>query len=219
MTIEKILKASKVQPFIKMIEEHLKEHNGKIIFKIPKISRLDIDGEFSEFNMTIKCYLDLSSNYWIGVLAHEYAHFLQCTKESQFWTNFQNEAASIDNLNDIFKNKKHKFKINKPKRHRLINHIVKMELDCDKMAIKLINKWKLPVDKKEYITKANIVLYKYLYWAEYGIWPSITDKNTNKTTDWRELKLTKLMTEDKYESIDDIPRKLFYIFHKKKLLF
>lgn len=214
MTVEKILKNSNVQSFIKMIEDHLKQHKGKIIFKIPTVGYQDIDGEFSEFNMTIKCYLDSSSNYWIGVLAHEYAHFLQCIKGNQLWINFQNEVSSIDDLNDIFKNKRRKFKINKPKRYKLIHHIIKMELDCDKAAIRLINKWKLPVDKKEYIAKANIVLYKYLYWAEYGIWPSITDKNTNKTTDWRELKLNRLMLEDKYSSVDDIPRKLFYIFQE-----
>jgi hypothetical protein len=212
MTVEKILKSSNVQPFIKMIEDHLKKHKGKIIFKIPNIARHDTDGEFSEFNMTITCYLDTSSNYWMGVLAHEYGHFLQCINESEYWINFQYAVASIDNLNVIFKNKKQKIKLTKQKRLKLIENIIKMELDSDRTAIKLINKWKLPVDKKEYISKANIVLFKYLYWGEYGIWPNITDKKTNKITDWRDLKLGRLMKEDKYKSVEDIPRKLFYIF-------
>jgi hypothetical protein len=213
MTVEKILKScSGAEPFIKMVTNHLKQHNGKIIFRMPPISSREIDGEFSEFNMTIKCYLDCSSNYWVGVLAHEYAHFLQCISESELWTNFQNEVASITNIDAIFKNKSSKLKINKSKRLRLTSDIIKMELDCDKSALKLINKWKLPVDKKEYVCKANIVLYKYLYWGEYGIWPSITDKNTNKTTDWRLFKFNSLMNEEKYKSVENIPRKLFYIF-------
>ena len=212
MTLEKLLKNPMVQPFIKMIEDHLKKHGGKIIFKNPGVGERDLDGEFSEFSMTIKCYLDSSSNYWMGVLAHEYAHFLQCVNESEYWINFQDEVSTIRDLDVIFKNRKQKLKISKVKRAQLIYHIIRMELDCDKMAIKLINKWKLPVDKKEYACKANIVLYKYLYWAEYGFWPSITCKKTNKVTDWRELKLNRLMSEDKYKSVEDIPKKLFYIF-------
>jgi hypothetical protein len=214
MILEKLLKNPAAEPFIKMVEDHLKKHGGKVIFKNPGPVERDSDGEFSEFTMTIKCYLDSSSNYWMGVLAHEYAHFLQCINESDFWTNFQNEVSAIDNLDVIFKNKKQKLKLSKAKRISLINHIIRMELDCDKMAIKLINKWKLPVDKKEYVVKANIVLYKYLYWAEYGFWPSITCKKTNNPTDWRELKLNRLMSEEKYRSVDDIPRKLFYIFQE-----
>ena len=87
-----------------------------------------------------------------------------------------------------------------------------MELDCDKRAIKLINKYKLPVDKKEYRSKANIILYKYLYWSEYGIWPSMINKQTGKIQDWNTLKISKLMGEDKYQSYKDIPLKLRYLF-------
>lgn len=211
MTIEKILKNSGAEEFVRMIKDHLKKYNGKIVFKNPILNRAEIDGEFSEFSMTIMCSIDSSSNYWIGVLAHEYSHFLQCVNESKYWINFQNKVSEIDNLNYIFNNKKN-IKISKRERKKIIHHIINVELDCDKRAIKLINKWKLNVNKNEYRTKANIILYKYLYWAEYGIWPRIISKKTNKQTDWYELKLNKLRDESKYKSVDDIPRKLFYLF-------
>jgi hypothetical protein len=89
-----------------------------------------------------------------------------------------------------------------------------MELDCDKSAIRLINKYKLPVDKKEYRSKANIVLYKYVYWGEYGIWPSITDKETGKISDWKTLNVSNMRSEGDYDSINDIPIKLLDTFKK-----
>ena len=212
MNIQKIIKNSGAEHFVEMVKSELKKRGGKIMFKNADIARRDIDGEFSEFDMTIKCYIDPCSNYWIGVLAHEYSHFRQSVIESPYWTNFQNEVSEVDDFDKIFKNKKTKLSGAKAKRSKIIDHVVGMELDCDKSAIKLINKYKLPVDKNEYRSKANIVLYKYLYWAEYGIWPNINDKKTNKTADWRELKLNRLLAEEKYSCVDDIPRKLFYIF-------
>jgi hypothetical protein len=217
MNIQKIIKDSGAEHFITMVKNKLKKYNGKILFKNTDIVHRDIDGEFSEFDMTIKCYIDPSSNYWVGVLAHEYSHFRQSITESPYWTNFQNEVAEVDDFDKIFKNKKTKLSTAKAKRLKIIYHVVRMELDCDKSAIKLINKYKLPVDKNEYRAKANIVLYKYLYWAEYGIWPNIISKKTNKTVDWRELKLNRLLGEEKYSCADDIPRKLFYIFQDNNL--
>jgi hypothetical protein len=212
--LEDVFKKYKIQTFVNKIKDHLKEYKGKIIFKDPSSNKNEIDGEFSEFDMTIKCFLDTSSTYWIGVLAHEYSHFLQCINESEYWIDFQIKVSSINNLNNLFQNKKSLQKISKSNRLKLSQSIIKMELDCDKSAIALINKYKLPVDKKEYRSKANIVLYKYLYWGEYGIWPSITDKETGKIADWKSLGLSRLSSEDGYKNIDNMPKRLFDIFTK-----
>ena len=212
--LEDVFKKYKIQTFVNKIKDHLKEYKGKIIFKDPSSNKNEIDGEFSEFDMTIKCFLDTSSTYWMGVLAHEYSHFLQCINESEYWIDFQIKVSSINNLNNLFQNKKSLQKISKSNRLKLSQSIIKMELDCDKSAIALINKYKLPVDKKEYRSKANIVLYKYLYWGEYGIWPSITDKETGKIADWKSLGLSRLSSEDGYKNIDNMPKRLFDIFTK-----
>jgi len=212
--LENIFKKYDIQQFVLIIKSHLAKKGGKLIFKEPSTNTNEIDGEFSEFDMTIKCFLDMSSTYWIGVLAHEYCHFLQCINKSEYWNDFQIKVSNVDNLNNLFKNSKNIKKINKPNRLKLSQSIIKMELDCDKAAIKLINKYKLPVDRREYRCKANIVLYKYLYWGEYGIWPNINDKKTGKTSDWNKLGVSKFGLEQNYKSINDIPRKLFFLFQE-----
>jgi hypothetical protein len=216
MKIEYISKKYKIEKFIERVTSHLREYKGRIIFKNPTLNSNSSDGEFSEYDMTIKCILNTSSTYWIGVLAHEYAHFLQCISENKYWTDFQKKVADINNFDNIFKRGKNAELLNNKKRLNLSSSIIKMELDCDKAAIKLINKYKLPVDKKEYSSKANIVLYKYLYWGKYGIWPSLLDRKTGKEIDYSKLKVSKLMHEEKYKSTKDIPDRIIYLFDANK---
>jgi hypothetical protein len=212
MKIDQISKKYKIGNFIDQIKADLANHNGKLILKQRIYKNSKFDGEFLESDMIIKCFVDSSSNYWIGVLAHEYAHFLQCINGNKLWNNFQNSIfENIEDLEIAFH--KDGKKISKKLRKKIASCVIKMELDCDKSAIRLINKYKLPVDKKEYCSKANIILYKYLYWGEYGIWPELAlnkdDKNENY---FKSLRISKLMSQEKYKSIDNIPMKLLSYF-------
>ena len=211
MKLNSLIKKYKIENFIQKIKSHLSEHNGKLILK-PRISQSSkFDGEFLESDMIIKCFIDFSSTYWIGVLAHEYSHFLQCVNHNKLWLSFQDSVFdNIDDLENIFTKKTNK--INKTLRKKISRSIINMELDCDKQAIKLINKYKLPVDKKEYIVKANVILYKYLYWGEYGIWPDFLDKKTGKTASYKNTGATRLLPQDKYKNIKNIPLKLINCF-------
>lgn len=214
MNTASLIKKHKIEEFIKKIKLDLSKHHGKLILKPVRINNDCFDGEFSESQMTIKCLVDPASTYWIGVLAHEYAHFLQCTENHPSWENFQKDIIDIDDVEQILQNNN---KISKRIRKKICPSIVKMELECDKMAINLIDKYKLPVEKKEYCAKANVVLYKYLFWQEYGIWPNLNSyEKHNAETDFKNLCASRLFHEDKYKSIDDIPKKIFYLFKSNK---
>ena len=204
-------KNKNVKSFISLIEKGLKQKKGKLLLIPSGKTKSFEDGQFSEADMEIKCTVDLSSNYWVGVLAHEYSHFIQCSENLDIWNNFQEKMTWIKNDDDIFTGKS---KIRKAKRKIIIASIIKLELDCDKKAVGIIKKYNLPVDLKEYVSKANIVLYKYVFWGEYGHWPSITCKKTNKRTYWEDFKISKLLGEEKYINVDQIPRKLFYTFQE-----
>jgi hypothetical protein len=213
MKISQISKKYKIGNFIDNVKSDLASHNGKLILKKRTYKNSKFDGEFLESDMVIKCFVDFSSTYWIGVLAHEYCHFLQCINNNKLWLNFQDSVfENSDDLESIFQKKTNV--MSKKLRKKISRHIINMELDCDKQAIKLINKYKLPVNKKEYITKANVILYKYLFWGEYGIWPDFIDKKTGKTANYKKIGATRLLCQTKYKHIDQIPKKLFYIFQK-----
>jgi hypothetical protein len=87
-----------------------------------------------------------------------------------------------------------------------------MELECEKMTLELVKDFDLPLDIKDYITLANIIFYKYLYWAEYEIWPSFSEKKKNNKINCDNLNISKLMSREKYKSIRNIPKKILNIF-------
>lgn len=211
MKISQISKKYKIDGFINKIKSDLAKYNGKLLLKEKVCKNNKFDGEFLESDMVIKCSVDLSSTYWIGVLAHEYCHFLQCINNNKFWLNFQNSVfENPEDLENIFQKKI--YITSKRLRKKISRHIINMELDCDKQAIKLINKYKLPVNKKEYIAKANVILYKYLFWGEYGIWPDFIDKKTGKTASYKNPGISRLLAQDKYKNVTKIPKKIFNIF-------
>jgi hypothetical protein len=206
---KEISKNKNVEDFISLVKCELKKQNGKLVLISSVKNKSFEDGEFSEIDMVIKCFVDLSSNYWIGVLAHEYCHFVQCSKNLKIWNNFQEKMALLKNQENIFKGKS---LIRKQKRKKIADAIIRLELDCDKRAVEIIKKYSLPVDTKEYISKANIILYKYLFWSEYGIWPNLKDKKTGNTIDWKIFKMFKFLPLTKYLSIQNMPKKIFYLF-------
>ena len=128
------------------------------------------DGEFSEFDMEIRCLKDRKDkkNYWIGVLVHEYCHLLQCYNEEKVWQNFEDVTSEIED-GIIFKKSS---EIQMPKRQRLnlAKAIIKLELDCEKKAVNLLKQLKTNIDYDYYIACANVILYKYIFWAETGKW-------------------------------------------------
>lgn len=211
------IKNKNVAVFVDYVNEELKKFKGKLKLKSsPFSSYKKIDGEFSECEMSISCYCDPGSYYWVGVLAHEYGHFLQCKNEEKIWTDFQKKICEIDDLEEIFINKKStKDLFYKNGRKKILKYIIPLELDADKKAVKLINKFKLPVDKKNYVSYANIILYKYLYWSEKGYWPEFLSDNL-KQLDPNKFKISKFKNAEDYLDVNKMPSKIFYAFDKNR---
>ena len=212
------IKNKEVLYFVNHVAEELKRFNGKLKLKSSPFSiSKKMDGEFSECEMSISCYYDPSSYYWVGVLAHEYGHFLQCKNEEKIWADFQENIFELGDLEEVFTNKKNLKKAPQKRiRRKILKYIIALELDADKRAIKLINKFKLPVNKKKYVSYANLILYKYLYWSEKGYWPDFIDNNTLKRLDPIDFKISKFKNIDFYLDINKMPRKIFYSFEKNR---
>jgi hypothetical protein len=206
----------KVKEFVEFVKKELNKKSGKLILRTKIANGETQDGEFCEKTNTIRCKKNLSSYYWVGVLAHEYCHFVQSSKKTEFWVNFQKNLKEPQNVGEIISdddgNKNKKYKFNKKKRQTIISTLIDMELECEKMTLELVKDFDLPLDIKDYITLANIIFYKYLYWAEYEIWPSFSEKKKNNKINCDNLDISKLMSREKYKSIRNIPKKILNIF-------
>lgn len=209
----------RVKNFVQFVKKELEKKNGKLILRTNIANGQIQDGEFCEKTNTIRCKKNLSSYYWLGVLAHEYCHFIQSCKKTKFWVNFQKNIEKPDGVNEILSDKKSnkikKYKFNKKARQKIVSAVIDMELECEKMTLKIIKDFELPVDIKEYISLANIIFYKYLYWAEYEIWPNFSDgkiKKSNKKINYDSFIRSELMNRSKYRKLQDIPAKLLNVF-------
>ena len=218
-----MFKAKKTNPKIEQIVSYIKKESRsrnctvKLTTSYDKTLQDISDGEFSEMEMRITCYRNNKDpkNYWLGVLVHEYCHLIQSSENQHVWSNFQKIAEVYEKeLDELFLNKKNS-KLNKNNRIKLSQAIIKLELDCERKAIKLLKKLNAPIDYNYYIACANIVLYKYLYWAETGKWIILNKDKADFPEILDLLKkdgFNKLKTVKDYCSIKLIPKNLLDVF-------
>lgn len=152
---------------IKIIRNDLKNDDGKVFF---------LKGEYCGgnskchgifyFNNKDKPVIKVAKGnktreQWLGILIHEYCHFLQWKYNVKAWKEFDRGSFSFDDV--ILQPKKNK---------RNIMLLLKLELDCEKRAVKLIKSNNLDINAQNYIQTANYILYKYAYLYKYYKWPT-----------------------------------------------
>jgi hypothetical protein len=97
---------------------------------------------------------------WVGILIHEYCHFLQWRDNSKAWRTFAEGCASFDDL-----------MLNPAKYKKEIIDLISLELDCEKKTARII-KANNYFDINIYIKNANAILLKYVYLYYNNKWPS-----------------------------------------------
>jgi hypothetical protein len=120
-----------------------------------------VSGYFDEEYKTLKVAVKNSFDYWFPVLVHEYGHLLQWAYDKKMWNCINtSEGHSVILIENWLNGKK----INNITKH--INNIRRLEIDCEKKVVSLIQKYNLPINIKEYIKSANAYIYLYT-WLKY----------------------------------------------------
>ena len=150
-----------VRAFINHVKGHCKEVGIKCQIRPVKYlvlsGNIRCSGYFCE--ETMRLVVAGKSKDWLGVLAHEYAHLTQWQDKS---TNIWNTGSTgVTHLDDWLGGKK----IRSIK--KAIQQSRDLELDNEKRTVKLIKKWKLPIDLNDYIKKANAYIQFY-NWMRYS---------------------------------------------------
>ena len=150
-------KNKKVTDFIQHVKEHCKEVGIKCDIRPVKYlvlsGNIRCSGYFCE--ETMKLVVAGKSKDWLGILVHEYAHLTQWQdKRTNIW---KTGSIGVTHLDDWLGGKK----IRSVK--KAIEWSRDLELDNEKRSVKLIKKWKLPVDLNDYIKKANAYIQFYNY--------------------------------------------------------
>lgn len=102
---------------------------------------------------------------FFDVFLHEYCHFLQFIENVPKWKDWLN---GVDGFNQWLKGREYpKYQVRLFRRK-----IQEMELNCEKRAVRLVKKYKLPVELDKYVKMANAYLFSYILFEKFRKWPS-----------------------------------------------
>lgn len=146
--------SSKTKQFVKYITDDLQQHGWKIIFsKSLKGCRGYCDEEK-------KIIAVEKTKNWEEILAHEYAHFIQYKNKYKTYSRYYSEKFDPETVIKKYLSGE----INYNKRVKKSFEIVRNnELYCDIIALRLMDKFKLKIDKVSYIKSVNIHMIYYHY--------------------------------------------------------
>ena len=147
-----------IEAFIEHVKSECKKHNIKLVMR--KVSYLKLSdgircsGYFDEEERVLA--VAMKKDIWLGVLVHEYAHLTQWVDNCEAW---RKGCAGLPKVDEWLSGKK----VRGIK--QALAYSRNLELDNEKRSVKLIKKWKLPIDIKDYVKRANayVQFYNYLY--------------------------------------------------------
>ena len=151
----------KIDNFIQMVKREARASGIKV--RLPKSKTVMIDGVKvngyfdDEDEMVLKCAIGKPEKEWFPIFVHEYCHFRQYIEKPSAWRTYSKEKS------DIFFSWIQGQNFHAKTVKRFVKRTVAIELDCEKRVAEAIDKFDLPIDRTEYIKKANAYIYFYPY--------------------------------------------------------
>lgn len=178
----------------------------KFIF-LPEENNIHVKGYWNDSNssqLTFGCAMGKTEpSAWMMTFAHEFCHFIQWREKTQEWINFNELDGNI--ASKIYTDEK----LNQKQIDYYLNTMRDIEIDCEKRTVRLLDQYKIPYNKKEYIRSANVYIHFYNHIKVYRKWYST--KNVPYMMD--SLKqVTSTRFYRNYDEIPDMLKKQFHIF-------
>lgn len=171
--------------FIKFVRRECKRYGVKLTLKHVKRLPQGNEGEtcggyFIEDPLEIAVATKILYVDFLSILVHEYAHVTQWIDKSPFCVGYRNYDSW-----DIMDRWIGGEEFTRTTVHKSIDAVRDCELDCDRRAVMLIKKHKIPVNIERYCQKASAYMYLHNFikksrkW-EYKKMPSQISAITNK---------------------------------------
>ncbi len=176
--------------FVELVRVHLSCYDMKLNItknKFVKSGDASVGGYFCDDEGIMVAG---KNDRWFGILVHEYCHFLQWEENFIGYAKFDKHYVGWDTWLSGKRNLK------KKDLHTKFLAIRNLELDCEQRTVKLIKKYKLPVDIQKYIQDANAYMFFYAYVKKHRVWP-------NKVIDQRlkDIQPKKFLKQSKYNKM------------------
>lgn len=149
--------------FLELVKKECKTHQVKLL--ISPEAYVDCGGGLcngyfmDKPSPTLAVATGKDSSLWMPTLVHEFAHMQQWKENSPFWTN--NKVGNFESMDLISLWLEDKIELSEEQKEVYFNKSINVEADCEKRVIELIEKYSLPINKEEYIQKANSYILFY----------------------------------------------------------
>lgn len=173
----------KLNRFLDYLTSTLKETNTKLVLSL---SDVYIDGSrvAGYYSHDLKSIVIRFEDNYLETLIHEFCHYIQFTKNKRVVRNID------ESLILMWQWLNHEIELPKKDVERVIKNVQALELDCERMSVAIIKKYKLDIDLEKYIKSANLYIYFHNYVLRNRMWLK-DDMGIDSFT-----KLLKLMPND-----------------------
>jgi hypothetical protein len=175
----------------------LKIHNTPLVINECGVSSGYFDGDSKSLEVAIK----RPQKQWVSIFVHEYSHYTQWKEQCKIWVECDkmwdevNLWEWLDEEVDYTKSQLRRMKISTQK----------LEQDCDKRAVKLIDQYNLPIDKEEYIQASNAYILFYNIVVEKRKWYSSSPYSDKRI---HQMMPTEFIPRKEYEKVPPKFKKL-----------
>jgi len=149
----------RARKFVNHVKNELSRYGMKLVFGAGEhvnCEGLRLSGYFDELKGIIK--VARRNNYWLTVLAHEYAHFLQWKYQTREYMDISvNKKDALYIIDDWMKGGEYRPSTIRKAFLKARN----LEKKCEMKALAVIRRFNLPIKEEFFIRQANCHIYYY----------------------------------------------------------
>lgn len=159
--------SSPTAAFIAHVKEECHEHGVKLSFRrgrrVNSGDNVLCSGYFDDHGMArLSVATGDGLEHWLPVLVHEFCHMQQWKENTEVWRNAKEEK--------LFAWLGGKITLSKRGLMTQFRYARDLELDCERRSVRMIERWRLPIDIPAYIKAANAYLAFYAVLRDHQIW-------------------------------------------------
>jgi hypothetical protein len=160
MSEQNLKTSKKVQDFIRFVKSDLLEYSFKL--EITRGNFVNngghrVSGIFDENNKFLR--VGGKHHSWLSILVHEYAHFIQWKTQAIEFTDMFINGVDCNQIVDMWINGCDEFRPTTVKRAFI--KVRRLERNCEMLALNIIRRYELPINRKRFVRQANCHIYYY----------------------------------------------------------
>lgn len=197
-------KMNEVSTFVFDVIESAKENKVKIILDPNKVDFGDgeVSGLFDSDALELTVNTNKPVSEWLPILVHESCHMDQHAEDAPAWIGLDIKGHDACTLLDMWLS--HIIDLNPSQLEDVTNRVLEMELDCEKRSLEKIKRYKLPIDLKEYVKKANAYIYFYRALMRTRKWTNKEKSPYSVESVWTQMPSYFLDNQSKYSATDPL---------------